>query len=735
VLNQKPDKCRYRNATDLYRCFVSSYPTTFGDDDLSNVTQFPGNDFNEMVRDLTEVDFDTIARLFIFAMDRRLSTQPLVELIKELPRPLKPSAKQLDNFVGWCSGIDFVSNSDRLLSPTDDQFVGTSSIPDHVLKFAAEIGNAANNFDEYARVHKYWFFRPALEVDSALWSNFFADDDPAAVIAFYASSFFKRRHEHLERRSLNLKKNDVDVLEWIIDEAVADICSRKGTKAEYLRPAIKGVIATACRLEKVVAFASDWTSPDFLTGFAEAPNSVAISLLDYWGERIDFASEMVSSELQQLAVRQAHTMAASLLSYFAPSIEAARGMKRRLPFVSDRTIVSIHDKISVIEIEADADSLKPILRVFAEAIYEARETFFGGVFPFSIHDANNIIGCLAHEDGMWLADISYYTSWYYDRTWDMYAVYSAEKEDHRYSGADIRINLKAYNRYQAYRSVLVQMEKDGQKELARAWWAFFIGSQAKAFVGLGMPCGEFLSFASLTESLLPDRFIAKSLDFAILQESQRTTSAASRSCLAMLRGLATSNDQHVVSKSARVINLVVSHEQIEGFLRDQLDLVTWERLSDESRRDLIEAEQLWCRASPDLGIRVDWGSLIALYARPLEAEARASLGPIIEQLHKLDLCTVKELTFGGCFDGIMQAKKTLRTRKADIVPEPLRSRLFELHAFLANEGAFLRDLRNRADHASRDKPVRGEEFVRWRRVIFHDRIFSVLLGTELILKE
>jgi hypothetical protein len=42
------------------------------------------------------------------------------------------------------------------------------------------------------------------------------------------------------------------------------------------------------------------------------------------------------------------------------------------------------------------------------------ETFFGGIFQFTFHEAKDIIGSLVHETGYWLADFTYYDADVYE---------------------------------------------------------------------------------------------------------------------------------------------------------------------------------------------------------------------------------------------------------------------------------------------------------------------------------
>jgi hypothetical protein len=257
-------------------------------------------------------------------------------------------------------------------------------------------------------------------------------------------------------------------------------------------------------------------------------------------------------------------------------------------------------------------------------------------------------------------------------------------------------------------------------------WAFFIASQVLAFPGFGLPGRDLQELAKRTVSRMNDRMVAKAVKFAVAQERDRPVSLASRMSLALLRELATEAEG---TADPQIIHLGMSGAQIETYLRERIEPSAWAALSEQSRRDLIEAEQLWCRAAPDFGAgRSDWGALIALYSRPIEAEVRSHLGPLLEQLGEAGLCTVSELTLGGCIKGIRDANKELRTRPCPNISEAMSLRVSSLHAFFGQ--ANLDFYRNRASHGNREKPITATDFLKWRVAIFQDRLFAVILGAK-----
>jgi hypothetical protein len=638
-----------------------------------------------------------------------------------------PQAFQnLSALLEWCDSIDFKTEANVVqeAAPLIDE-APPNPEREKLFKYMADLGAQVGAGNEFGRTHKYWFFRPAWETDSALWGQIFGEDDPASVIAFYVSSFFKRDGVVARRRTIILTPNDLIIFEWLIREAAADICRGKGSESQHLLPVMQGAIATACRLEKVLHCAIQWTSPDFLSAVNKAPASLAPYLLRYWSERIDFASELSASHLRQTSIEQARFMAVCLLKHIAPDAGISDLVVPTLSFISDRTIVCARDTIECIEIEADAEELKPLLKLLSVAIYQARDTLFGGVFPFTIHEAKNIIGQMAREKGYWLADFAYYDAESYEPGLDFFGLYSDIAVIHQ--DGSIRANRSAHLRYEAYRDALASMERDGLRELSSAWWAFFIASQVLAFPGFGLPGRDLQELAKQTASLMNDRMVAKAVQFAVAQERDRPASLASRVSLGLLQELTTETEE----TAGPLIHLGISGAQIETYLRERIEPSVWAALSEQSRRDLVEAEQLWCRAAPDFGAgRSDWGALIALYSRPIEAEVRSHLGPLLEQLGEAGLCNVSELTLGGCVKGIREANTALRTRSFPTLSEAIKLRVRSLQAFLGTQARFLESIRNRADHGNREEPITAAEFLKWRVAIFQDRLFAVILGSQ-----
>jgi hypothetical protein len=697
---------------------------------VTTILKLPVTELQEMIQvHLVEpLDLDWVVRILVFALDNRLSTTGISEILAKHPSCGKPSYGSLGAFVQWCAANDFriITHDVQTDSPGLDGGP-PNPLSEKFFQEARKIGEAIASGNEFGRSHKYWFFRPAWEVDSALWSEIFGEDDPALVIAHYASSFFKTSVSNPTPRVITLSPSDVFVFDWVIQNAAKVICSGKGSKSETWVSMFRGAIATACRLENILHCAIKWTSADFLRAITETPDWLAPHLLNYWAERIDFASELpkADADCTNNLIHQAEFIACCLLKHIAPHFDASCTPVPTFSFISDRTIVSARDSIECIEIEADANVLKPLLRSLTVAIYEARDPFFGGIFPFTFHEAKDIIGSLVHETGYWLADFTYYDAEVYEEDFDDFGLFSRNVVN--YADGSIRRNWHAQRRYESYKDAYLSMEREGLSELACAWWAFFIASQVLAFPGFGLAGGELKDVTNHTASLMKDRCVAKAVRFAVAQEQDRLPSLASRISLALLQKMISEPTE---TSSPQIVHLGLSDAQIEVYLRERIEPNIWSGLTEQSRQDLIEAEQLWVRAAPEFGAgRSDWGALVAIYSRPIEAEVRSHLGPLLERLGRAGLCTVKDLTLGGCVQGIREAKKALRTGHYPNVSDVDKARIAELHQFFVSQDGFIESFRNRANHGNRENPITPQEFLRWRTAIFEDRLFALTLSS------
>jgi hypothetical protein len=340
-------------------------------------------------------------------------------------------------------------------------------------------------------------------------------------------------------------------------------------------------------------------------------------------------------------------------------------------------------------------------------------------FPFSINEAEVYIGKLWAKDGYWLATIAHYDAENYEVRADKFSlVHLASDEE---SGPATRFNGRASARFRAYCDAFNSIRSEGFNELAEAWWAFFLASQAFVLPGLGLTGSEIAEVAAITLSLPRSRTITKAAAFVVEAERNRKQTLSIRRSMSIFKSIVT----HVSnSTDATVKDLTISNVQAEYFLRRHIGGDTWEKLGELSKRDLIEGEKFFSFAAPEIGTdRRDWGSIVALYARPVEAEIREKLSRLMERLAAAGF-KADELTIGSCMRIIREAHHAVRRGKVELAESVVKpvTEIFEL--FKKNE--IMSDVRNRADHGNREKPITIDELILWRTAILHHRLFSVL---------
>lgn len=692
---------------------------------MSNVTILPAGELLERVRATKVVDFSSVSSLFMFATRSGISRAPIADLVSSAEGCVLGSRSDLAEFCLWCRRIDFqvherVPKIPQAVDPV------SNTLGDDLFKLGIRAG------EEYAdaQARRYGFFRPGWQVESARWRDFFGHDDPCEVIGFYLSSFFKANHPSTKNQTLFLEEYDLVVLNWLFKIEKFKNFSHLDEAGDEALAALASAFATACGLERALLFSANWENPNFLHLFdvcCELLPEIGSGLLEYWACRADFFREE-KPKARQLAIDQATTVSRIVISYLMRgNIESKR--RAQFPeFISDATLLGAIDRIGALEIDFDATELKPVVRDIALALYRARDPVFAGVFPFGFDRAKDVIGCLSGERGMWIADFSYYDGEDYDARSDLYLLKLSDPSDTQQS-SDFRTDDAAIRRFRAYRDALDEIEAEGLVDLSGAWWAFFLASQALGFPGLGVPVRDLSKIAEVTERLASDRRVQAAAKFAIEQEQGRKISSRSRNCAAVLAkaaGIAQGNQKEINSS---VTEVVVTRKKAEKFLEDTLGRETWLRLARPSRSDIIEVECYWSIAYRDFGAgRSDWGALISLYSRPVEAEMRTHIGPLIEQWKELGLCDPLEFSLGGCFSAIRSVLKKVADKGEEVHGAELHSRLQALRNLALQHGGFMTDVRNRANHGNRVKPVSELDFLRWREIIFRNDFFGIVLG-------
>jgi hypothetical protein len=390
-------------------------------------------------------------------------------------------------------------------------------------------------------------------------------------------------------------------------------------------------------------------------------------------------------------------------------------------YLSSHEVLQLAGRIFSLGCETSDESLVNDVIDIQKAIYDGREKTFGGTFPFTINEAKDFIGQLSPYDGYWLSQIAHYDGEEYDTYSDDFSLVPLVSDKDQYP--EPRVNRWASARFQAFRHALYSIKSDGLNELAEAWWAFFIASQVLALPGLGLTGSEIAEVSNITLSLPRSPLIVKAATFVLEIEQIRKQTLLTRRSKVIFGPVAAS-----VSGSAHTtVNvLAISDVQAESFLRKHIGGDVWESLGEFSKNDLVEGEKYWAIAARDMGTgRKDWGSMVTLYARPVKAEVREKLKCLMELLATAGF-TADEPTLGGCMRVFRVAYHAVRKGEVTLANNVSQS-VREIYG-LFSQNVFMEDVRNRADHANREKPITVDELIRFRTVIFHEGLFAVLFA-------
>jgi hypothetical protein len=460
-----------------------------------------------------------------------------------------------------------------------------------------------------------------------------------------------------------------------------------------------------------------------------SPEYIAINLIEYWlgssAQDLIYDIHNEAKSLHESMLVQCRFISGCIIKHLTVASEsdleelesefdlAELEAFPSLPQISDETILDVCEKVELLFGDSKLNYL------LSKAIYNSRINVFGGVFPFSFDNAHSFLWGLRNEAGFWLAHISAYNPEAYDYLGsDDYKVIDETNEFERENVNEIRTNKRAIRRFNAYRAAFQSIKSERLDELAKAWWAFFIASQLMAFRGFGLSAIQLADVVDIASSLLPNEAVQRALGFALRVTEESSSPLQFRITKSLVSGLLRKED---------IIDLTTSNQDALEFLKERVGTKTWGALGEQSRRDLIEVEQLWSRCFFELGAgRFDWGALIALYSRAIEAEVREHVGPLVNELQKVGVCHVNEMTLGGCITAIRHAKEAMRKSRGLPISERVSLRVDKLHKYFGDQHKFFEAYRNRANHGNREKPITNQEFIRWREAIYDGGLFKVI---------
>jgi hypothetical protein len=416
--------------------------------------------------------------------------------------------------------------------------------------------------------------------------------------------------------------------------------------------------------------------------------------------------------------------------------ESKVGTQFDVHYLSDEIICNCVSLMDSIYIETNADDeLQPYISATMRALYDSRDAVFGGVFPFRFEKANELLCYLPNEDRYWLHTIFHYVPEHYNADWefDEFSLVNAlprADEQHR----DLRTNSRPRSRYRSYRNVYEICLKDGRSELAVAWWAFFVATQAIGFPAFGLTSAEVCEVCDTCVGMMGDPAMLRAVRLALSLEKDRPESLGSRNSIWRLTALLNYGRKN---SRADLISIVSTKAEAESFLRSELGRETWEALHEETKADLVEAEQRLSRAWREFGgLRRDWGSFCLDYARAIEREVRLHVGPLVARLKEAgafpagtdsDQGARKTFELGYYVHRIGDANELIRKRNP-ITSETDTDCIKRLHGvFKDNSFKNIVAIRNKAAHGNELNPVSERDYLKFRQSILAYHIFTPIV--------
>lgn len=716
-----------------------------------NIVPHPATKFRQTVESAHDLDAEQLVSLFIEALENNYSRERLAQLVisEGITKPFHDDG--LHQFLDWCSQVIFHSPPEdheaqdalEYESQNEEQDVSdqewlddlsNSLVMQQTVDAMVALTERTERVGSYGRTHKYGFFRPGWQVESALWDQTFEEHDPALTIALYLSSMFKTKPDKpsapgISKLNVTLSATDRVIIGWLLEvyaEALAE--PTRGYPHSLSKDDLLKCLIRVGRLSEVIDGGLTWTDADFCEVVSGAPKWIASQLIDYWASvgfsEYDHDIDYQDEEVSELLRGQARYISACIQQYVSEYDDLDVIEPVALSYIDDETLWSLLRNLSnITESAGDRDCYEDAIR----AICRARQSVFGGVLPFTFEDAEEFLSELRDQKGFWLSYVVNYGPENDQNPDDPFWVFSIDGRSGPGNASNIRTNPRALRRYEAYKDALNTIQGERLDELAGAWWAFFIASQAMAFRGLGLPAPQIAEIAEISATLLPNEPIERAIQFALGVGRVMASPLEARVIEALLGGLIA---EHGASglQEGNVVELATNSARVEAFLRERIG-IAWEKLDKQTKLDLVQAEQLFGMGYRELGAgRRDWGAIVSLYARAVEAEVVSRLKPLVEAAEGFGACQVsKPITLGGCRFALKEIKDWLRTDPDASLPADHIEKIQTMHRFFSDK-MFIVESRNRAAHGDRERPIHATDLLKWREAMFHDGIFEVIVS-------
>lgn len=606
--------------------------------------------------------------------------------------------------------------------------VSDDEAADRFYQLGWEMASAAmaleQSFQNLGETERYPNFPPSWGLDTATWAEIFGTYDPIPAIDFYLGAFFDDDIADPPRTQITLSAHDIIIWRDIIDKLSGIDWNIRIDEPELSGDQKARALRAVLALPEDIGPVPELADPDLHEIIELAPDWLAGRLIDWWSshDSTEFEAEGVFGQISDQVDVVYRTMVKHLVDWQNLDEEALHAEFS----VTRETIADLPDYVPT-----SASSYERIVNAFwwaiseisdnrwlrhdlTRAIYLARSRVFRDRFPFA-SDSILVLGELADKDGYWLAHFCGHQK-SPEQIFRYLSFLTVPIDDDRWVGR-LQLVEKARERHAVYEGALDEMVRDGNLELARAWWAFFMASQAWMFSGFGLGSQESRRIIEIAEGMLPDGRLERAFEFVGVMAEYIDDPLDSRVILGLLPKR---------QEGGEVVRL--SQRPADEFLSDRISETIWNQLHPSTHKDLRDAESLWERVSREMGAgRNDWGGLGMHYARAVEREMKAHLTPLMAELRKAGLLASKELKGIGAFvNGIEKARAGLASRTGSEFGN-LGEIVIRLDDAFSGKLRVLTAIRNKAAHGDGADPVVRMEFIELRAAILEHGAFRTIV--------
>jgi hypothetical protein len=255
---------------------------------------------------------------------------------------------------------------------------------------------------EIARESRYGWFIPGWQFDGADWSAWFKDNDPCVTISFYLEALFAApAPTRACRATYTLTDADRELVDILLDLGASRLVEEgyfEGRDRKEVRALLNGLCEAWRWGEDISRF-----SPDYFAFASEAPKLLRQAMIAKWTEddpEWAYHHKLIDDE----ALSEQHR---SVVAYLVKTlqrlgtppncvhkVEDIYDSKEFDNYPSDDTcdgdlLLSVKSALWASALEINDIKYDKAL---SEAIYNARDSVMGGVFPFSRNDSYLFIG-------------------------------------------------------------------------------------------------------------------------------------------------------------------------------------------------------------------------------------------------------------------------------------------------------------------------------------------------------